>query len=185
MTTQSVFPPISFRAVAGDAWLVAELRSDHAGEYGAVIIYDAILAISRDPDVRAFAARHRVTEREHLAFFEDLLPRRQRTRLLPLWRVMAWTLGALAALGGPRAVYTTIVAVETFVEGHYQRQIDALAERPALAPLRERLREFCNDEVEHRDDAGLRHAGRGPLARYWSRLIDAGSRAAVAVARRL
>ena len=68
-----------------DNALLAELRSDHAGEYGAVIIYDGILAVSRSPEIRAFAAEHRATEAEHLAFMENFLPHEQRTRLLSGW----------------------------------------------------------------------------------------------------
>ena len=49
-------------------WLQAELRSDHAGEYGAVMIYRGILAVSRDDLVRDFAARHVATERDHYVF---------------------------------------------------------------------------------------------------------------------
>jgi len=33
-------------------WLIADLRSDHAGEMGAVMIYRGILAVSRDAGVR-------------------------------------------------------------------------------------------------------------------------------------
>ena len=171
-------------ALAGDRRLIAELRSDHAGEYGAVVIYDAILALSRDPDVRDFALRHREKEREHLAYMEWLLPPGERTRLLWLWKVMAWGLGALPALAGPRAVFATVAAVETFVEGHYQAQIDLLEDRPGLSGLRETLIRFCADEVGHKDDAGRRHAGGGPLARLWTRLIAQGSAGAVVLARR-
>jgi ubiquinone biosynthesis monooxygenase Coq7 len=43
-------------------WLIAELRSDQAGETGAVAIYDGILAVTRNSDLRAFAEHHRATE---------------------------------------------------------------------------------------------------------------------------
>jgi demethoxyubiquinone hydroxylase (CLK1/Coq7/Cat5 family) len=67
--------------------LVGDLRSDHAGETGAVAIYIGILAVSRDLEIRHFATAHLATEREHLAHFEALLPAGQRSALLPLWRV--------------------------------------------------------------------------------------------------
>ncbi|MEM7610905.1 MAG: demethoxyubiquinone hydroxylase family protein [Pseudomonadota bacterium] len=66
--------------------LARELRSDHAGETGAVWIYRGLLAASRNPELRAFAEEHFEAERQHLAFFESWLPARFKTRLTPLWR---------------------------------------------------------------------------------------------------
>ena len=54
------------------AWLVGEMRSNHAGETGAVMIYRGILKVSRDETVIAFAQRHLATEQEHLALIESL-----------------------------------------------------------------------------------------------------------------
>ena len=111
---------------------VGDLRSDHAGELGAVWIYRGVLAISTDPGLREFAARHRATEQSHLDKIEAVLPWFQRSRLLIGWRVAGFLTGALPALFGPRAVYSTIAAVETFVNKHYQHQIDRL-EKPTTA----------------------------------------------------
>jgi 3-demethoxyubiquinol 3-hydroxylase len=95
------------------SWLVADLRTDHAGEAGAVMIYRGILATARDEAVRDFAQGHLATEAAHLAAIELLLAPRHRSRLSPLWRVAGWLTGALPAWAGPRAVYATIEAVET------------------------------------------------------------------------
>ena len=69
-------------------WLRQELRSDHAGEYGAVMIYRGILAISRDAQARQFAERHLDAEARHLKLMEEIVPVDHRTRLLPLSHVM-------------------------------------------------------------------------------------------------
>ena len=108
---------------------VGDLRSDHAGELGAVWIYRGVLAFSSDPGVREFATRHGATEQSHLDKIEAVLPWFQRSRLLIGWRIAGFLTGALPALFGPRAVYGTIAAVETFVDKHYQHQIDRL-EKP-------------------------------------------------------
>lgn len=165
------------------AWLVADLRSDQAGETGAVWIYRGVLAVSRDPALRAFAQRHGATERRHLGLIEACLPAADHSRLLPLWRLAGWLTGALPALFGPRAVYATVAAVETFVDRHYQAQVDRLAGHAAWAPLRELLDGCRRDEVDHRDEAAS-HAGRpGVLMRAWCRLVGAGSAAAVTLCR--
>lgn len=169
------------------AWLVGELRSDHAGETGAVRIYDGILAVSRDPAVRDFARRHRATERGHLDLLEALLPPAERSRLLPVWRVAGWLTGALPALFGPRAVFATVDAVETFVDRHYRAQTDRLARERILPEIRALLEKCREEEVHHRDEA--RAAGEGPaygpLLRAWTRVVGGGSAAAVAAARRI
>ena len=167
-------------------WLERELRSDHAGESGAVAVYRGILAVSRDPDVCAFARRHRATEVRHLAALERLLPKRRRSRLLPLWRAAGFVTGALPALFGPRAVYATVDAVESFVDGHYARQIDALDGAREWAELRRVLRACRQDELEHRDEARASLAGdAGAARRLWRHTVGLGSAIGVALARRL
>jgi ubiquinone biosynthesis monooxygenase Coq7 len=161
------------------------LRTDHAGETGAVWMYHGVRCVARDPALRAFARRHQATERAHLERIEAWLPPAERSRLLPLWRLAGWLTGALPALVGPRAVYATIEAVERFVDQHYAEQIARLQAEPAWAVLRQVLVECQADERAHRDEAaatrGLRPAGW--LQRGWGRLVHLGSQAAVAVCR--
>ena len=172
-------------------WLAAELRSDHAGETGAVQIYLGILAISRDPELRAFARHHLSTEQHHLEILESIRPTVPRSRLLVLWRPAGWLTGALPALFGARAVYATIAAVETFVDHHYAQQLDrldaTLALRPdaALEALRAQLGACRDDELRHRDEALAAGPARGALAALWAWCVGFGSAAAVALARRL
>ena len=165
--------------------MVGDLRSDHAGESGAVWIYHGVLAVARDASVRDFARRHRATEQRHLELIEHLLPAPQRSRLLVPWRAAGFLTGALPALFGPRAVYATIAAVETFVDRHYQHQIDRLDNRPEHAALRSLLLECQADECEHRDEAlSHRMTQPGPLLRAWCALVGHGSAGAVHIARR-
>ena len=175
------------------ARLVADLRTDHAGETGAVMIYRGILAATRDASVCRFARGHLTTEAEHLAAIEPWLAPCQRSRLLPLWRGAGWLTGALPALAGPRAVYATIEAVETFVDHHYTEQIksidglDSGRTQPLLQALRALLHSCRADEIGHRDEAAAlfdRHASPPSLAlRMWVWAVGAGSRVAVKIAR--
>lgn len=176
-----------------------ELRTDHAGETGAVMIYRGVLAVTRDPALREFARHHLETEQRHLALVEQVVPGRWRSRLLPLWRLSGWLTGALPALAGPRAVYATIQAVETFVDHHYAAQramIDTLlapGEGSAgpdthanLRDLRALLAQCQSDEVAHRDDAAGRWDGRARgLLAVWITLVGRGSDAAVRLCRYL
>ena len=92
------------------ATLLSDLRTDHAGETGAVMIYRGILAITRDAAVRRFAQGHLATEAGHLAAIEPLLAPQYRSRLLTLWRCAGWLTGALPALEGERGKVTRLYA---------------------------------------------------------------------------
>ena len=167
-------------------WLQQELRSDHAGEFGAVMIYHGVLAISRDESARQFAERHLVTEQKHLQLMEEIIPRGHRTRLLPIWRVMGWLTGAIPALFGRQAVFATIEAVETFVDHHYEQQIVRLNPEGEFGPLRQTLVDCQADEVSHRDEAAkLVLPTRSLLMRLWCSVVGAGSAAAVVAAKRI
>lgn len=167
-------------------WLQQELRSDHAGEFGAVMIYRGILAVSRDTSVREFADSHLRTEQQHLALMEEIVPPAGRTRLLPLWRLMGWLTGALPALFGRQAVFATIEAVETFVDHHYQQQIVRLTPEGEHGPLRQVLVDCQADEVSHRDEAAsLALLKRTVLLRLWCAIVGSGSAAAVVAAKRV
>ena len=175
------------RVQALPAEVVADLRTDHAGETGAVCIYRGVLQFARDPQLRAFAQRHMATEQAHLHQIEAWLPRADRSRLLPVWRLAGWLTGALPALVGPRAVYATIEAVEQFVDQHYEEQVHRLAAHTELCSLRQTLLDCQGDEVAHRNEAA---AAQGPgqpgvLLRAWCWLVGVGSRRAVAVCRHI
>jgi ubiquinone biosynthesis monooxygenase Coq7 len=165
----------------------ADLRTDHAGEVGAVCIYQGVLKFARDPVLRAFAEHHLTTEQKHLRLISGWLPPAHYSRLLPLWRLAGFLTGALPALFGPKAVYATIEAVETFVNHHYEDQIRALDSQPHLNELLQTLLDCQADEVAHRDEAA---AARGPtrpnlVLRAWCAMVGTGSKAAVSLIRHI
>ena len=166
-----------------------ELRSDHAGETGAVFIYKGITAVARgrqDAELLAFARQHGDTETEHLRLIEDWLPAERRSRLLVPWRMAGWLTGALPALFGRRAVYGTIAAVETFVDVHYQQQIDHLRQHGGPEGLLQLLLHCQADEQHHRDEAAALTGPHKPwLLRLWCAVVGSGSAAAVVLARRI
>ena len=166
-----------------DLW--PALRSDHAGETGAVCIYRGILAVTRDPSIAAFAREHQATEEEHLRVMELLLPRQRRSQLLPVWRLAGWLTGALPALFGAPAVYRTIDAVESFVDLHYREQIDQLSGQENYQELRRILQQCRDDELTHRDEARGRLGAPGLIGRLWTSMVGGGSRVGVIIASRL
>lgn len=169
--------------------LLRELRSDHAGETGAVYIYKGIEAVARwrgDVELLNFAKAHGATEADHLAEVTNWLPASQKSLLLGPWRLAGWLTGALPALFGRRAVYATIAAVETFVDHHYQQQIDHLDEFGGPEGLLPLLIRCQADEQHHRDEsAALAGTSLGVLTIAWCWTVGRGSSAAVVLARRI
>ncbi len=161
------------------------LRVDHAGEYGAVRIYEgqlAVLAGSASADIVASMAEK---EREHLQTFERLLPERRvrPSLLLPVWHVAGFALGAATALLGPKAAMACTVAVEDVIDEHYASQIAMLGDDEEA--LRSVCQRYRDDELEHRDAALQQGAQQAPGYRPLTAIIKAGSRAAIWLAERV
>jgi len=155
------------------------LRVDHAGEYGAVRIYEGQLAVLGDRPEAAVIRRMADQERKHLETFDRLLPERhvRPTLLSPIWHAAGFALGAATALLGERAAMACTVAVEEVIDEHYAAQITQLGE--AEPALKQTIEEFRRDEIAHRDE-GLAHgAEEAPGYELLSAAIKAGSRLAI------
>jgi 3-demethoxyubiquinol 3-hydroxylase len=166
-----------------------ELRSDHAGETGAVFLYRGIAAVAArrgDAELLGFAQRHGDTEADHLRLVETWLPQQRRSRLLGTWRLAGWLTGALPALVNQRAVHATVAAIETFVDLHYQQQIDHLRQHGGPDGLLALLQRCQAEERHHRDESATQTGTRLPLLlRAWCALVGVGSAAAVVLTRRI
>jgi 3-demethoxyubiquinol 3-hydroxylase len=169
-------------------FMVADLRSDHAGETGAVWIYKGVLAGSKmrlrqDGELATFAQQHLQTEQKHLRTMQSYLPWRQRSRLITIWRFAGFLTGFLPSLISAKAVYATVAAVETFVEKHYEEQIAKLQHSPYTGLLNT-LKDFQADEVEHKHQAtaAIERPISGVL-KVWTFMVGFGSAQAVKLAR--
>jgi ubiquinone biosynthesis monooxygenase Coq7 len=161
------------------------LRVDHAGEYGAVRIYEGQLDVLGRSRGTAAIREMAEAERRHLARFEALLrERRVRPTLLePLWSIAGYALGAATALLGERAAMACTVAVEEVIDEHYRAQAERLAgEDPGL---RETILAFREDELAHRDRALAYGAEEAPGYDIIGALVKTGSRIAIWLSTRL
>lgn len=165
-------------------WLRQDMRSNHAGETGAVYIYRGILSVSKNEQVRTFAREHLATEEGHLELISNELPVCHHSVFLPLWKLAGYLTGAIPSLFGSNAVYATIDAVETFVGEHYLEQIDRLQAKASFPELRALLEKCRDDEIDHRDEArDAMSTGNSPFLRGWCYLVRKGSKFAVTLAR--
>jgi len=157
------------------------VRVDHAGEFGAVRIYEGQLAVLGKSKT-APVIRHMLDqEKDHLKRFDDLIAdRRVRpTALLPLWHMAGFALGAGSALLGEKAAMACTVAVEEVIDEHYAAQISELADEADETDLKETFEKFREEELAHRD-TGLEHgAEQAPGYEVLSGAVKAGSRLAI------
>ena len=161
------------------------IRVDHAGEYGAVRIYEGQLLVLGRASTAPTIRHMREQEREHLAAFDEMVAdRRVRpTLLLPLWHLAGLALGAGSALLGERAAMACTVAVEEVIDEHYARQVDERAQdEPDLA---RRFARFRTDEIVHRD-VGLAHgASEAPAHAALTGAIKAAAKLAIWLSERI
>jgi 3-demethoxyubiquinol 3-hydroxylase len=178
-------PPYLPGDPALEAEIASMIRVDHAGEYGAVRIYDGQLAVIGRGRARN-AIRHMAEqEKRHLAAFDALVRARhiRPTVLHPLWHVAGFALGAASALLGERAAMACTVAVEEVIDEHYQSQAERLGDAdPALS---ETIEAFRADELAHRQTAIEHGAAETPGYELISAFVRTGSRLAIWLSTRL
>jgi 3-demethoxyubiquinol 3-hydroxylase len=163
----------------------AMIRVDHAGEYGAVRIYEGQLAVLRDR-ASADTIRHMAEqEQRHLKTFDRLVNERRvrPTALEPVWRVAGFALGFGTALMGEKAAFACTAAVEEAIDEHYARQIADLGDRDPL--LKQTVEDFRVDEAAHRQTALDHGAEQTPGYRFLSEAIKAGCRVAIKLSEKI
>ncbi len=169
--------------------IAAMIRVDHAGEYGAVRIYEgqlAVFAASKSRSKAASAIKHMAEqEEEHLKAFDTLINERRvrPTALEPVWRIAGFTLGAATALMGEKAAMACTAAVEEVIDEHYAGQIERLGD--ADPALKKTVAAFRADEIAHRETALAHGAEETPGYRLLSGAIKAGCRLAIALSTRI
>ncbi|WP_112311974.1 demethoxyubiquinone hydroxylase family protein [Pseudogemmobacter bohemicus] len=120
-------------------------RVNHAGEYGAIRIYGAQIAICRHvwPSLADQLAELKAHEIEHCALFITALRERggRPCRAMYLWSMGGWALGAASTVLGPNLIWACTEAVEDTVHQHLTDQLAFLRARdPVLHDLIESIR---------------------------------------------
>ena len=161
------------------------IRVDHAGEHGAVRIYEGQLAILAGTDAEEPIREMAEQEQHHLKTFDKIIAERhvRPTALSPLWNVAGFALGAGSALLGPKAAMACTQAVEEVIDEHYADQAKKLGEDEA--ELRETIKEFRADELAHRNKAIEEGAQDAPGYELLTGTIKASSRIAIWLSTRI
>ncbi len=173
------------RNISLPKFLIPIFRTNHAGETGAVYIYKAILKISNDREVLDFSKKHLKTESEHLRLIEKILSKQDRSKLIILWKVAGFLTGFIPALFGKKFIFATIFYVESFVEKHYEEQLEILKNKKQYLHIVKLIKKLQEDEVSHKDEALLAASKFNKIHNAWGSFIGIGSEFAVKISKKI
>ena len=161
------------------------IRVDHAGERGAIKIYEgqllALKTIKQNESLKNIIEQMKEHEKEHLDYFEREIQKRKikPTNFLPLWDVMGVALGFGTALLGKKATMLCTASVEEVIGDHYKNQTFKLKEDEK--ELRKKIIKFRDDELEHKDIAYDGGATKDGLYGVLDKVIKTSSRIAITI----
>ena len=108
------------------------IRVDHAGERGAIKIYEgqllALNTLIKDENLKKTVEEMKIHEKEHCDYFESEIKKRniKPTKLLPLWDLLCVGLGFGSTILGKKAAMLCTASVEEVIDKHYMHQINQL-----------------------------------------------------------
>ena len=165
------------------------IRVDHAGERGAVKIYEgqllALNTIIKNDDLKKTIEDMKVHEIEHCQFFEKEIKKRniKPTKFLPLWDLLGVGLGFGSTLLGKKAAMLCTASVEEVIDKHYLDQINQLG--PEEKELKKKITKFREDELHHKDIAYENGASKKGLYSIMDKIIKTGSRIAINISEKV
>lgn len=128
------------------------LRVNHAGEYGAQIIYNSQIRFSKNNLLKKELKKISSEEKVHLEYFqEQILKNRTRPTIMqPLWKVGGTALGLISSLLGEKYVHACTEAIESTIVDHYKEQVKYLKKENVRSDLRRKIMKFCEEENQHK-----------------------------------
>ena len=161
------------------------IRVDHAGERGAIKIYEgqllALNTLYKDEKLKKIIEEMKSHEKEHSDFFEKEIKKRniKPTKLLPLWDLLGVGLGFSSTLLGKKAAMLCTASVEEVIDDHYKNQINQLGNDEKR--LKKKIMKFRKDELHHKDIAYKEGATKKGFYSIFDTIIKTGSKIAISI----
>ena len=165
------------------------IRVDHAGERGAVKIYEGqLLALNtfvKDENLKKTIEEMKVHEKEHCDFFEHGIKIRKikLTKFLPLWDLLGIGLGFGSTILGRKAAMLCTASVEEVIDKHYLNQINQLGTDEKK--LKKKIIKFRKDELHHKDIAYEKGATKKGFYSILDKIIKTGSKVAITISEKI
>jgi ubiquinone biosynthesis monooxygenase Coq7 len=169
-----------------DSDLSSMIRVNHAGEYGAMRIYQGQMDATKDPETKKLISHMMEQESRHLGYFEEEMRRRQvrPTPLLPVWHYGAYALGFITSLIGSKTAMLCTQAVEEVIDEHYSDQLEQLAQNKDEAALRATIEEYRLEELEHKEIATEHGSTNAPFYGFFHSVIGGVCKVAIGLSKR-
>ena len=161
------------------------IRVDHAGERGAIKIYEgqllALKTFMKNDELKEKIEEMKQHEKEHAEFFDKEIKKRniKPTKFLPLWDLLGVGLGFGSTILGRKAAMICTSSVEEVIDEHYQNQINRLEDDEK--ELKKKIIKFREDELHHKDIAYENGASKEGLYSVLDKLIKTSSRIAITI----
>ena len=161
------------------------IRVDHAGERGAIKIYEgqliALNTFYKNDELKKLIENMKIHEEEHSEYFEKEIYKRniKPTRFLKIWDLLGIGLGFGSTLLGKKAAMLCTASVEEVIDEHYQNQINQIEDDEI--ELREKIIKFRNDELHHKNIAYDEGASKEGPYRILDKIIKTGSKIAIKI----
>jgi len=165
------------------------IRVDHAGERGAIKIYEgqllALKTIKQNEILKNKIEEMKEHEKEHLEYFEKEMHKRKikPTYLLPLWDLMGVALGFGTVLLGKKATMLCTASVEEVIEKHYQNQLEKIGNDEK--DLKNKIQKFKEDESNHKNIAYESGASNKGIYSIMDKMIKTGSKIAINISEKI
>ena len=165
------------------------IRVDHAGERGAIKIYDgqllALNTVVENETLKKKIEEMKAHEEEHLNFFENEIKKRKikPTKLLPVWDLLGVALGFSSTVMGKKAAMLCTASVEEVIDKHYQNQINQL--EMDEKKLKDKIIKFRKDELHHKDIAYNEGATKNGPYSILDKIIKTGSKLAIRISEKI
>ena len=165
------------------------IRVDHAGERGAIKIYEGqLLALNtfrKDEKLKKLIEDMKEHEKEHFEYFEKEIQKRniKPTIFLPLWDMVGVTLGFGTTLLGQKAAMLCTASVEEVICDHYKDQLDKLGDDEK--ELKKSIKKFREDEDDHKNIAYDEGATKSGLYSVLDKIIQNTSKIAIKVSEKI
>ena len=165
------------------------IRVDHAGERGAIKIYEgqllALNTLVKNEDLKKTVKEMKKHEEEHCSFFETEIKKRdiKPTKLLPLWDLLGLGLGFGSTILGKKAAMLCTASVEEVIDKHYQNQINQI--QSDEKELKNKIIKFREDELNHKNIAYNEGATKEGLYSVLDKIIKTGSKIAINISEKV
>ena len=165
------------------------IRVDHAGERGAIKIYEGqLLALNtfiKDDDLKKKIEEMKIHEKEHCDYFEKEIKKRniKPTKFLPLWDMLGVGLGFGSTILGKKAAMLCTASVEEVIDEHYSDQIKQLEDDEKK--LKKKIIKFRADELHHKDIAYKEGATKKGVYSILDKIIKTGSKVAINISEKV